>query len=66
MENEEEISNSGETHLISIPDRRKKGDRRKISCYIMHDKRSGIACRRKVHQFDAYRKFALSNTIFYS
>jgi len=53
------------THFISGPEKRGGDDRRKINCYIFHDRRSEVACRRRERQREIEFRVAARKVRFY-
>ena len=53
------------TQYIDPPEKRVPDDRRKVSCFIENDRRSGIACRRMEQQREMERRIAFRKVRFY-
>jgi len=53
------------THFKDQPEKRFGEDRRKLSCFIGNDRRSGVGCRRKEKMREIARRMALSKVKFY-
>ena len=53
------------THFIAGPEKREGDDRRKINCYILKDRRSGVACRRRERQREIEFRIAVRKVRFY-
>ncbi len=53
------------THYMDPPEKRESNDRRKVSCFIERDRRSGIACRRMEQQREMERRIAFRKVRFY-
>ncbi len=53
------------TQYIDPPEKRDSDDRRKVSCFIENDRRSGIACRRLEQQREMERRIAFRKVRFY-
>jgi len=53
------------THFIAGPDKREREDRRRINCYILNDRRSGLACRRRERQRNIEFRMAVRKVRFY-
>ena len=51
------------SHFIEKRERRKVSDRRKYNCFIVNDKRSGIACRRREKQRQFERRWYIRYTV---
>jgi len=53
------------THFIAGPEKREGADRRQINCYILKDRRSGVACRRRERQREIEYRMAARKVHFY-
>ncbi len=53
------------THFMAGPEKREGDDRRKTNCYILKDRRSGIACRRRERQREIEFRVAARKVRFY-
>ena len=53
------------TQYIDPPEKRECNDRRRVSCFIMKDRRSGIACRRREQQREMERRIAMRKGRFF-
>ena len=53
------------THYLDLPDKRMGDDRRKVNCFIEHDRRCGVACRRKQRQRIMEERMAARMVRFY-
>jgi len=53
------------THFIAGPEMREGEDRRQVNCYILEDRRSGVACRRRERQREIEFRMAVRKVRFY-
>ncbi len=54
------------THFIDKPNEKRGPDRRKHHCFVEHDRRSGIACRRREAQRKKEEKISNENKEVYN